>query len=94
LVVFLNKVDVVEDEELLELVEMELRGILIAFYFDIHQNLLEYMYFAYITVSDQPLFLQSCFHSTSFQATIFLLLEARLLLHCRGRMKSLERRRF
>lgn len=26
LVVFLNKVDVVEDEELLELVEMELRG--------------------------------------------------------------------
>jgi len=25
-VVFLNKVDVVEDEELLELVEMELRG--------------------------------------------------------------------
>jgi elongation factor Tu len=27
LVVFLNKVDVVEDEELLELVEMELRGI-------------------------------------------------------------------
>lgn len=40
MVVFLNKVDVVEDEELLELVEMELRGKLSSLALNIDQNLL------------------------------------------------------
>lgn len=94
LVVFLNKVDVVEDEELLELVEMELRGKPPAFAVGFHLNLLEFNVLHMLNFFVLDTFVQSCCHFTSFQETIFPSLEVLLSLHCRERIRSLERTRF
>lgn len=73
LVCFLNKVDAVEDEELLELVEMELRGEIFIISVFICVSLLHSSHsLSETSASKLSVCLQSCLVSTNFQGMIYL----------------------
>ena len=90
LVCFLNKVDAVDDPELLELVEMELRGMMLHDRIKIFHDLCFFLkiYFCRVMLDILFAFLQSCLAFTSSLGMRFQLYKDQHCPLCRVQMKK------